>query len=134
MAEYIEREKTIQFTYKNIYHFNGETTLPCVELCLKAVPAADVIPRSVFEQIQYERDLALQTLEEHGIGLGQKAKHGKWACLEQEIGLYACSLCDYRILRVKSTYCPNCGAKIDGKKTENLSDTIYNDFMKGCEK
>ena len=38
-------------------------------------PVANVVPRSLFEQIQYERDLALLTLEEHGIGLGQKTKH-----------------------------------------------------------
>ena len=28
---------------------------------------------AIFEQIKWERDVALQTLEEHGIGLGQKA-------------------------------------------------------------
>lgn len=27
--------------------------------------------QTVFEQIKWERDVALQTLEEHGIGLGQ---------------------------------------------------------------
>lgn len=29
--------------------------------------------QTVFEQIKWERDVALQTLEEHGIGLGQKS-------------------------------------------------------------
>lgn len=29
--------------------------------------------QTVFEQIKWERDMALQTLEEHGIGLGQKS-------------------------------------------------------------
>lgn len=43
MAEYIEREKAIQFVNQNICHFNGETTLSCVEICLKAAPAADVV-------------------------------------------------------------------------------------------
>ena len=30
----------------------------------------------IFEQIKWERDTALQTLEEHSIGLGQKAEDG----------------------------------------------------------
>lgn len=37
---------------------------------------------------------------------------GEWICLEQEIGLYECSLCNHRILRAKSNYCPNCGAEM----------------------
>ena len=40
--------------------------------------------------------------------------HGEWLSLEQEIGLYECSLCGHRILRTKSSYCPNCGAHMDG--------------------
>ena len=30
---------------------------------------------AIFEQIKWERAVALKTLEEHGIGLGQKAEH-----------------------------------------------------------
>ena len=40
--------------------------------------------------------------------------HGRWVCLEAEIGFYACSECDHRILRAKCNYCPNCGARMDG--------------------
>ena len=40
--------------------------------------------------------------------------HGRWVCLEAEIGYFACSECDHRILRAKCNYCPNCGAKMDG--------------------
>lgn len=29
--------------------------------------------QTVYEQVKWERDMALQTLEEHGIGLGQKS-------------------------------------------------------------
>ena len=39
--------------------------------------------------------------------------HAKWVCLEPEIGYFACSECDHRILRAKSNYCPNCGATMD---------------------
>lgn len=40
-------------------------------------------------------------------------KPGQWVCLEAEIGYFACSECDHRILRAKCNYCPNCGAKMD---------------------
>ena len=40
-----------------------------IEMAIKAI-RHDVI----FEQIKWERDVALDTLEEHGIGLGQKAQ------------------------------------------------------------
>ena len=42
-----------------------------------------------------------------------EVKHGEWICLEAEIGYFACSECDHRILRAECNYCPNCGAKMD---------------------
>lgn len=44
----------------------------------------------------------------------EPVRHGKWVCLEAEIGLYGCSECDHRILKCKCSYCPKCGAKMDG--------------------
>jgi hypothetical protein len=44
----------------------------------------------------------------------KKQSEGEWISLEPEIGLFACSLCDHRILRSKCNYCPNCGAKMKG--------------------
>lgn len=45
--------------------------------------------------------------------LMQRNKHGKWVCLEHEIGLYSCSCCSHNILRAKCNFCPHCGAKMD---------------------
>lgn len=47
-----------------------------------------------------------------------EVKHGEWITLEAEIGLYSCSLCGHKILRAECNYCPNCGAKMDGGKTD----------------
>lgn len=44
--------------------------------------------------------------------------HGEWISLEPEIGLFACSKCEHKILREECNYCPNCGARMDGKKVE----------------
>ena len=42
--------------------------------------------------------------------------HGRWVCLEPEIGYFACSECDHRILRAECNHCPNCGARMDLKE------------------
>ena len=45
----------------------------------------------------------------------RKERVGEWISLEPEIGLFACSLCDHRILRAKCNYCPHCGARMKGE-------------------
>ena len=47
-----------------------------------------------------------------------EVRHGEWVVLEEEIGLYSCSLCDYKIIRTECNYCPRCGAKMDGGNAE----------------
>lgn len=52
-----------------------------IENELKDIEAIDMAIEAlrhdvIFEQIKWERDTALQTLEEHSIGLGQKAEDG----------------------------------------------------------
>jgi hypothetical protein len=41
------------------------------EIC--EMPAADVVSKGVYEQVQWERDMAMQQLEEHGIPFCGKA-------------------------------------------------------------
>lgn len=57
----------------------------------------------------------------------EEVKHGEWYLLDEcaNEGVY-CSVChkkvyktDYANQNVKSKYCPNCGAKMDGKRKEN---------------
>lgn len=38
-----------------------------VKQAIAMVPAADVVSKGVYEQVQWERDMAMQQLEEHGI-------------------------------------------------------------------
>ena len=53
-------------------------------------------------------------------------RHGRW--IEQEkytFGvMYDCSICDNRILDNGHSwnYCPNCGAKMDGKDDSDVND------------
>ncbi len=91
-------------------------------------PTADVVSREVFEQVKWERDTALKTLEEHGIGLGQKAdvvevKHGKWQLNYNEhrhLTSCSCSVCKKSVFEhapyIGYVICPYCGAKMDLKE------------------
>lgn len=40
---------------------------------IKSIPAADVVSKGLYEQIKWERDVALAQLEEYGVSLGEKA-------------------------------------------------------------
>ena len=44
--------------------------------------------------------------------------HGYWVSLEPEIGLLQCSVCGHKVLRAKCNFCPSCGTKMDGDKSE----------------
>ena len=83
------------------------------------------------QQFKWERDIALEQLEELGLSLGQKVddvkiKHGYWTLLKNcsNAGVY-CSVChkkvyrvNYANVKVESKYCPNCGARMDGEFKE----------------
>lgn len=79
MPEYIEREellKTYKGWLKQLESPEDEGDRRGVETCisvLRDTPSADVVSQAVFDQIKWERDTALKTLEEHGIGLAQKS-------------------------------------------------------------
>lgn len=133
MAEYIEREKVYDIfaakqhellKFHRFYQLNDEQKEEFNRYDsyldeIKAIPTADVVGVAVFEQVKWERDTALETLEEHGIGLGQIVKHGEWIekhwykrgdCYHTK----NCSLCNCAV-KPKHTYnyCPNCGAEMD---------------------
>lgn len=87
-------------------------------------PAADVVGKSVYEQIKWERDVAMGQLEDAGIPFGGKAdvavvKHGKWLPTNTPsyFGgiIYKCSECDAQDgehSSILGAYCWRCGAKM----------------------
>jgi hypothetical protein len=94
--EYIERELLLQKLSK-ILDFcrkdktvNGLTALFNVGDAVMDCPTADVV----------------------------EVVHGEWISLEPCIGLFECSLCGHKIIKEKCNFCPNCGAKMDGKGDE----------------
>ena len=129
MAEYIEREALLKFVKNTVPCIDRMTTIECVVTSIKQAPAADVVSLAVFEQVKWERDTALQTLEEHGIGSGQMAKHGEWKEIDNvaiEHGMltvkgttWRCNVCGEArktLTKPNMNYCPNCGAKMDAER------------------
>lgn len=135
MAEYIEREAVLERLAKQTSAtglFGAGVTLgkDFAEAVVRAVPAADVVPKPAFDQVIWERDVAIAQLrEDYGVGLGEKkaadvveVKHGRWETeidydeFWGDLDYYKCSLCGHRELRDAQTpYCPNCGARMDGE-------------------
>jgi DNA-directed RNA polymerase subunit RPC12/RpoP len=100
MPEYIEREALLKHAIAlNNPHELGECVVPVSDI--EAAPAADV------------------ALVVHGrwVEIGRNS-HDYETSLEEK-----CSLCGRYVYRYdtepQDNYCPNCGAKMDGKETDN---------------
>ena len=146
--EYIERGALIDFLKQEIEQCENDFAESCgddryeqaVDVRMTAFlevlrrvenkTAADVVSKGVYEQVQWERDMAMQQLEEHGIPFCGKAdvvevRHGEW---EKVYNHRECNRCGYKApykkikagyhLQDLSKFCPNCGARMDGERKE----------------
>ena len=69
MTDYIKRADAIKAIIRK--HDEVLSVAEAIE-DLESVPSADVVTREQYEQIHWERDVALHQLEEIGKGLGEK--------------------------------------------------------------
>ena len=72
MNEYIKRKSILHIIDLVMKDENIKRKGKAIRKRLKDLPGADVVSMETFAQVKWERDMALKTLEEHGIGLGQK--------------------------------------------------------------
>jgi exosome complex RNA-binding protein Csl4 len=47
-----------------------------------------------------------------------QVRHGRWTHKPNVYGVAYCSECDYELRINNASYCPNCGAKMDGERKE----------------
>ena len=126
MKEYISKDRVKQFVCGHCNEVCSEK--PCESsdcdwmAFIDKEPAADVVSKGLYEQIKWERDVALAQLEEYGVSLGEKAdvmkvRHGRWVNTHSDSEFAQCSLCKYPVYAAwiwnLTSYCPNCGAKMD---------------------
>lgn len=153
MKEYIEREALLSSREKAIWVYENANILnaKAIREALKPllddilnIPTTEVVSKSAFEQVVWERDTALRQLrEDYGVGLGEKkrdvveVRHGEWKYdpngMDWGLGAWVCSVCGCKnnnlgmserinpYLFSGSKFCPNCGAKMDGGN-ENAVD------------
>lgn len=145
MAEYIEKWSVVnrlidlenEFQqYKPFHGFeHAMYRKVCeAEISIGKTQAADVVPKSLYDQTAWERDLAIKQLrEDYGVELGEKKKdvapvrHGRWEDKPnpqwRAYDIRYCSACGWSIHKSKLrkadlnwAYCPNCGAKMEVKE------------------
>ena len=78
---------------------------------------SSTVSLGVFEQVKWERDVAIEQLKELGYSLGEKPKTGEWQ--QDRDGTYLCSECgsgfkEQPTLMGKPMflYCPLCGVRM----------------------
>lgn len=99
MAEYIERETAVD-AVSEVYYDTPDVNLSAekFEAAISTIPTADVAPVV------------------HGLWEREPASYWRWTpsgAVAVTRTTYRCGLCG-RGTAVKSNYCPNCGAKMDG--------------------
>lgn len=68
MAEYIDRKKLMD----DISKYSIENYAGLIRSVVMKQPATDVVSRELFEQMKWERDIAMEQLRMYGIPFGGK--------------------------------------------------------------
>lgn len=141
MGDLISREELIEnFGLKNATKYGNKdaeqqahsySTLMLYEIAdmIEDAPAVEAVPKSYADQIRWERDVAVEQLNEIGCQFGQKMDevkkklevvHAKWidgCCSNCGAYIPTDSLWDY-ISERECNFCYECGADMRGEKHE----------------
>lgn len=100
-------------------HFNPRedwVVVQTIKTIPSAEPSGDVVSRGVFEQVMWERDVAIEQLKDLGYGLGKKPKTGHWIEGGYDDYKLVCSECGYPRYeyyeKPKAKYCECCGCRM----------------------
>ena len=111
---------------------------------MRLIDETETVPFSAYEQVVWERDLAMHQLEEYGIGFGEIFDHDKCVLIEEAIkkqeyqkpykdsigidsegnDVYVsayCPICKHEFEIGQDdwmNYCPKCGQKLDWSEVE----------------
>ena len=70
----IDADKVLKHSFDGHYCVGGfsvfETVVPAS--VIETAPTIEVVPKELYEQILWERNIAMEQLEEHGIGFASK--------------------------------------------------------------
>lgn len=103
MSDYIERQAVIDTVAFGI------TTA-------KAINIETGESRDLFAKENEELRRAIKRIHDLPSADVVQVRHGKWTHKPDVYGVVYCSECDYELHTNSTSYCPNCGARMDGGK------------------
>lgn len=109
MAEYIDRETVIDLITKRYEN---------PEICtqeINRIPALDVAPVVHGVPISKNRPQKYEMYEETGTGENGETLYRKRIYVDEKNSVEYCSACGKRLCSRFRSFCPNCGARIDGE-------------------
>lgn len=132
MSRYIDADKLIEAIEDSIGYINFSSPyqddndaivegMERIKSIVDEAPTVDAVPKGLFDQIKWERDIAIGQLQEIGCELGQKMEDVKSVLMRrwEWLGTYrhngegwvgTCPVCKKRMRLFEKNYCPNCGA------------------------
>lgn len=103
-------------------YINREKAVENVSNIRLEVLSTRAVGKSLFlEAINLYHDTVLKTLREAPTADVKELRHGEWESFEipHMMRCSECGVSDLDIHRTKFTFCPYCGAKMDGERSEN---------------
>ena len=92
MTDYISKQDVLNLPQSIERNLRGEIVERSIDVKdIEALEPADVVP----------------------------VRHGKWTHKPDVYGVVYCSECNYELHANSTSFCPNCGAKMDGGEDEN---------------
>ena len=89
MSDYIRKADAIDDLHTQLmYRMGSDDMKRRLDDWVKTLPSADVAP----------------------------VRHGKWTHKPDVYGVVYCSECDYELHANSTSFCPNCGVKMDGEE------------------
>jgi hypothetical protein len=120
MGEYIEKETIV----RHLEECKGNPPEMCytfaviqaVESFVKDVPAADVAPVVHGVPISKNRPQKYEVFEEASTGENGETLYRKRICVDEKNSVEYCPACGKRLCSRFRSFCPNCGARMDGER------------------
>ena len=112
-----EFERENSRSENDLWHITG------IKAFVENAPSVEAFPKSYVDQIRWERDVAIEKLDEIGCGLGENMDsvknrlesrpNGEWIEGDLLFEGDLCSVCKTRIYNTNGmNFCPHCGARM----------------------
>ena len=121
MAEYVEKEKTIKLLTDSMDAYGKFSVERSIYMTarqkIKNIPAADVAPVVHGIPVLCYRPERYEWYEATGLNENGEPLYVKRVRIDEKSWAMYCLACGKRLCSRFNNYCPNCGAKMDGGKS-----------------